>query len=76
MKPDEIISNGESVIDFLRTKMCLGKDKHKSLLSAQYVFDNFTTYRHKTSTLTIYKCPFCKDYHIGNDIKNDLNKVK
>ena len=72
MKENEIITKDKNVINFLRKKMCLGKDKLKSLLSAQYIFDSFKSHRHKTATLTIYKCPFCKFYHIGNDIKHEL----
>lgn len=43
---------------------CLGKTAHKTMSSAQYALDNME--RNHGHDLEIYKCTFCKFYHIGH----------
>lgn len=47
-------------------KMCLGKTKHKSILSAQEHLYNLELYAKTPERLNYYKCHFCKQYHCGN----------
>lgn len=42
---------------------CLGKVAHSTLSSAEYVLDKM---RVVGEVLEIYKCEFCKKYHIGH----------
>lgn len=55
-------------------KGCFGKVKHKTKLAAEYVFDEMRG-RH-SGILSIYKCAFCNFYHIGHDVKHELNNIK
>lgn len=48
----------------LRQARCLGKVKHKSFTSAEYVL----YLMRNNNELEIYKCSFCKDFHIGHKI--------
>jgi hypothetical protein len=45
---------------------CYGKIQHKSMLSAQYILDRMNGRR--SHLLEIYKCQFCKTFHIGHNI--------
>ncbi len=53
----------------LAKRMCLGKIKHKSMLSAEYVF--YAMGRRNNNLLEIYKCPLCHYFHIGNNNKKN-----
>lgn len=56
-------------------QVCLGKIKHKSWLSAEYTLNKMR--RTKDShLLEIYRCPFCKDLHIGHNKKLDKRPNK
>ncbi len=57
-------------IDTIEKKGCFGKDKYKSKLAAEYVFDNFKG--RANAILEIYKCTFCNNYHIGHNKKHEL----
>lgn len=48
-------------------RICDGKKKYKSFSIAEYDLFN-----HKTKlNLHVYKCPFCKSYHIGRKPNKD-----
>jgi hypothetical protein len=52
---------------------CLGKVKHKSLLGANYVREQMR----ECHLMDVYKCKFCKNYHIGHaQIRNKKKKHK
>jgi hypothetical protein len=54
---------------------CYGKIPHKSMLAAQYILDRMSGKR--SHLLEIYKCQFCKTFHIGhNRLLDTNNKVK
>ena len=46
-------------------KACLGKIQHRSMLAAQYIFDRM--YGNGSHLLEIYKCSYCKTFHIGHN---------
>lgn len=46
-------------------KSCLGKVQHKSMLAAQYILDRMGG--KDSHLLEIYKCTFCKCFHIGHN---------
>lgn len=52
---------------------CYGKIQHRSMLAAQYILDRMNGKR--SHLLEIYKCPYCKSFHIGHnrflDTKNN-----
>lgn len=56
----------------LKTK-CLGKIAHPTLSSAEYALDNM---RAVGEILEIYKCEFCKKFHIGHKIGTKKGFVK
>lgn len=45
---------------------CLGKIAHKTIISAQYVLDAMEI--KQGHILHIYKCEFCKNFHIGHKL--------
>ena len=47
---------------------CLGKQKHKSRLAAEYVLNRMNG--KDSHLLEIYKCQFCGFEHIGHNKKN------
>lgn len=49
---------------------CLGKIKHKSMLAAEYTLDRMRLNVKDNHLLEVYKCEFCKFYHIGHNYKN------
>lgn len=53
----------------IRAKGCDGKIVYKYLTSAEYALDN-----NDDKTMEIYKCDFCKNYHLGHS--NKLKKKK
>jgi len=62
------------IISIKEKNGCFGKDKHKSKLAADFIFDNFNEVRSKkmskkTSILEVYKCEFCGYWHIGHNLK-------
>jgi hypothetical protein len=50
-------------------RSCLGKIKHKSRLSAEYVLDRMNG--RDSHLLEIYQCKVCKFFHIGHSQKKD-----
>lgn len=54
-------------------RQCLGKVAHKTLSSAEYVLDRM---RAVGEILEIYKCTFCKQYHIGHKPGTNKKKTK
>lgn len=53
-------------ISYREKNSCLGKVKHKTMLSAQTDLNSLLKIAKKEHSLTIYKCDFCKYLHIGN----------
>jgi hypothetical protein len=53
----------------LEKKMCLGKQRHESRIAAEYVLCQMQKDQRdkRKHLLGIYKCQFCKAYHIGHD---------
>lgn len=63
----QIISSGKKTIP-AKSACVTGKIKHTSISSAQYVFDRMGGNKDKKShLLEIYKCQFCKMFHIGHN---------
>lgn len=56
----------------IEKRACLGKDKHKSELAADYVANNFKG--RNNPTVEVYKCAFCGFWHIGHNKKHELAK--
>lgn len=48
-------------------KMCLGKVKHISRTSAEYILAGKKNYGGKHGNLEIYPCKFCNHFHIGHN---------
>ena len=44
---------------------CYGKIQHRSMLAAQYILNRMNG--KNSHLLEIYKCPFCKTFHIGHN---------
>ncbi len=44
-------------------KGCFGKIAHKTITAAQYYLDKYTASAH----FIIYRCKYCKWYHLGHD---------
>lgn len=55
-------------------RTCYGKIKHKSRLAADYVLSQMSG--KDCHLLEIYKCPFCKFFHIGHNKQKDLENDK
>ena len=55
-------------ISYAEKMMCLGKTKHRSLLAAEYEFQNLFKSKKANEKigLGIYLCHFCECYHIGH----------
>lgn len=50
---------------------CLGKVQHKSMLGAEYTLQRMNG--RDSHLLEVYKCHFCKFYHIGHNRFNKKN---
>jgi len=48
----------------IRKKACDGKVKYKTVKDAQSARINMK--RFKGENLTVYKCKFCRNYHVGH----------
>lgn len=73
-KPDKSSRKSKHSLKFAK-KACLGKIKHKSMLSAEYVLNRM--YGRDVHLLEIYRCVICKNFHIGhNNLKiNESKKI-
>jgi hypothetical protein len=72
MEPLKIDTDSETLRLYLEKAMCLGKDKHKSKLAAEYIVDNFKG--RNDPTVEIYRCSFCDGWHVGHNPKHYLAK--
>ena len=45
---------------------CLGKEAYNTSKQAQDVVNWLKRSADATSSLRVYKCPFCSKYHLGN----------
>lgn len=50
-----------------RDSMCSGKVGHPLLRDALLAVEKHRGVRKKRKRLTIYRCRFCHNYHLGND---------
>lgn len=64
----------KKISPLFKTK-CLGKVAHSTMLSAEYALQSI---RAIGEVLEIYKCQFCKKFHIGHKVgtKNGILKRK
>lgn len=58
----------------LAMRMCFGKIKHKSFLSAEYTLSQLKG--KESHLLEIYNCPFCKTFHIGHNRKKGQDELE
>lgn len=58
----------------LLKSQCLGKVAHKYLTCAEYALDHMVA--KDRGNLEIYKCRFCKKYHIGHKLGTKRKRVK
>jgi len=58
-------ANRERNILLQAKNACLGKIQHKSMLAAEYVLSRMSG--KDSHLLEIYRCRFCKFYHIGHN---------
>jgi hypothetical protein len=71
----KIRSNNPKARHALAKRACYGKIQHKSMLAAEHILNRMNG--KNSHLLEIYKCPFCKFFHIGhNSLKEENSKIR